>query len=106
MNLDNDYAGVMGSPIPQRSNMDQKMQNQFGQGTTELYVNSGIAVVGPDSFGERSIMDKRMQQEFNPYYRRVQENYCGGGYVGPSASVAIPNPNIQTKGKVTYVPIQ
>lgn len=105
----NSYIGVMGNPYPQRSNMDIKMQNEFGAGVQELYVNSGIGVVGPDSFGQRSIMDRRMQQEFNPYYRRSVEGYCGGSPRVSNTfmpSVAISNPNIQTKGKITYVPIQ
>lgn len=96
------WPGVLGVPEPQRSVMDSRMQMVFGQGPAEAYISPPIAR-GVD-LGERSTMDKWMQQQFNPMY----EGYCSA----PSASSVsqpnwlISNPNNPTSGSVKYLPLQ
>lgn len=110
-----DQIGVLGDPYPQRSFMDLQMQNEFGVGTTELFVS-------PKDMGPRSSMDIAMQTKFNPYFqlsgncKGSKEPYCGGGGVPMSAAQKKPlnpvgiakinaNPYNPASGMVKYVPL-
>lgn len=107
-----DQIGVLGDPYPQRSIADIGLQNEFGIGTTELYVSS-------KDLGPRSAMDIAMQTKFNPYFQlsgNCKEKYCGGGGVPMSAAQMKPmnpvgiakinaNPYNPNSGMVKYVPL-
>lgn len=60
----------------------------------------------------RSVMDQKLQREFNPYYAQSQENYCGSGVKMPMSSSnpnrpnwMIDNPYNPMSSQVSYQPL-
>lgn len=63
-----DSIGVLGVPVPGRTQADMRLQAEFDR-AKENFVNLS-------AFGPRTRADLAMQQEFNPL---VKEGYCGAG---------------------------